>query len=584
MGNVSINTALTDVDAFIRVITVPDGTSANSCIGEGSGVTTIYRCLASYGSETAGFTDVPNDITKQGIIIAYNFMTITGGDATSMYVKQVLISPHAKTYYRYIQDTTVGDWVSDTNAETLNGYAVNAPGALELVGNPTASGARPVFGGFDDSSGSDVFLDIRTTDGSITRMQLGTDTGFPRFFKRDASTSAWTENFILRSMSSNHRTLNELSPGTDVLEFAGSDACPLNASTLVRILNSPACPTNYGYPADNSDFIYDIHKIPDTQWITIKAYDVRTNEEFINSRTNGNWSGWRKRNDGGNATTLSGKQYNQFVNYLGHASDTNMLNNPAYVGSPYECIIKADTGSSIGLPNTTWWHLKYFMHANSDGYGCQVAFPLNNTTEQPRYRTSLGTTWGNWTKFADGGNASSVGGVGLTNAYGSAGLVYINNDYGGIEIGNHIDFHSGVATKDFDIRIYTNAVESNEKLCIVNSSNNKATVYANLEGHAEYLSTLNHDGTSFGDTWLMKAQWNKTGDGTFRIYCGDASVWTSVNRAEEATYANTTGIVTTPSNSCLRNLSSGSAVPQTTDSSAAGYVPNGAWYGQYAEV
>ena len=108
------------------------------------------------------------------------------------------------------------------------------------------------------------------------------------------------------AMSANHQVQHRLPDGTDVLTYATSDNCPQSVNTKVRIMHSPTCPTNYGYNAANNDFWYDIYKLDNNSWVTIKAYDVRGNVEFINSCCNGTWSGWVRCNDGGNAATVNG--------------------------------------------------------------------------------------------------------------------------------------------------------------------------------------------------------------------------------------------------------------------------------------
>ena len=107
-----------------------------------------------------------------------------------------------------------------------------------------------------------------------------------------------------RSDTTRHQMFHTLGTGTDILSFATSDNCPSGLNTKVRIMHSPTCPTNYGYNAADNDFWYDIFKL-DNSWITIKAYDVRGNVEFINSRINGKWSGWVRSADGGNANTAN---------------------------------------------------------------------------------------------------------------------------------------------------------------------------------------------------------------------------------------------------------------------------------------
>ena len=104
--------------------------------------------------------------------------------------------------------------------------------------------------------------------------------------------------------TASHQIDHILGTGTDVLSYAASDNCPYNVNTKVRIMHCPTCPTNYGYNAADNDFWYDIYKL-DNSWVTIKAYDIRGNVEFMNSRLNGSWSGWVRSADGGNANTAN---------------------------------------------------------------------------------------------------------------------------------------------------------------------------------------------------------------------------------------------------------------------------------------
>lgn len=101
-----------------------------------------------------------------------------------------------------------------------------------------------------------------------------------------------------------HQVEHFLESGTDVLAYVTSDICPTPFNTIVRIINSPTCPTNYGYSASDNDFFYHIFKL-DNSLATVKAFDIRGNVEFINSCLNGTWTGWVRCNDGGNADTAN---------------------------------------------------------------------------------------------------------------------------------------------------------------------------------------------------------------------------------------------------------------------------------------
>ena len=105
--------------------------------------------------------------------------------------------------------------------------------------------------------------------------------------------------------------LRIFSDGKDILAYAISDEC--NYGEIVRVKDSPSCPIDFGYSASNNDFFYQIFKL-DNSWITVKAFDIRSNAEFVNSYCGGIWIGWARCNDGGTAV---------IANYAGSASATS---------------------------------------------------------------------------------------------------------------------------------------------------------------------------------------------------------------------------------------------------------------------
>lgn len=79
---------------------------------------------------------------------------------------------------------------------------------------------------------------------------------------------------------------------TDILAYALT--CPQAKRTLVRIHSANATNNPFGVTSD-TDFIYEISKIDsDSLWISIKAKDVRTNREFLNTKNDVNWLGWQE--------------------------------------------------------------------------------------------------------------------------------------------------------------------------------------------------------------------------------------------------------------------------------------------------
>lgn len=111
--------------------------------------------------------------------------------------------------------------------------------------------------------------------------------------------------------------------------------------------------------------------------------------------------------NGGNADTLDGVSRTNFLQRYAFGTGLN-LNDNNY-RQPYECDIDNITSESIGLIKN-WHHLIYLPHMNNNGFGMQIAFPLDNPGALPRYRTSINTTWNDWRYLSDGGNADTVDG------------------------------------------------------------------------------------------------------------------------------------------------------------------------------
>lgn len=107
------------------------------------------------------------------------------------------------------------------------------------------------------------------------------------------------------------------------------------------------------------------------------------------------------------ADTLDGKHAESFTQWLDHISDVDFLNNANYKVD-YHCNIS--DGTPIGLPIAGWYHIVYYMHTYQNGYGMQIAYPLN-FDGATMIRRANGTTWGTWKNIADGGNADTLGNI-----------------------------------------------------------------------------------------------------------------------------------------------------------------------------
>lgn len=272
---------------------------------------TTYRC--------ENWTDYPTEAPDgQGMIIAAHYNgagTAVGVD--SMWVRQLYITPHYnyKIWQRLIVDTTVSEWtnVADGgNADTLDGK--HASDFVQKSGDSMSGNLRMETNQLWFGTGGITQFCFEDTNGVLNLKNHDLRTIFSADYNGSYATNAATAS---------HQINHYLGQGIDVLTYAASDNCPYNVNTKVRIMHSPTCPTNYGYDAANNDFWYDIYKL-DNSWVTIKAYDIRGNVEFMNSRLNGTWTGWIRCNDGGNADTLDGLHANEI------ASNPNLLINPDF--------------------------------------------------------------------------------------------------------------------------------------------------------------------------------------------------------------------------------------------------------------
>ena len=202
-----------------------------------------------------------------------------------------------------------------------------------------------------------------------------------------------------------------LSIGADILSYAENDSCPRDCNTLVRAVNSASCPVNYGYIADNNDFQYLIYKL-DNDYISIKAYDVRSNAEFINNKHNGVWSGWVRSNDGGNADTVDGLHSDHFIgsgefvyNAINSGDADSLTTDGHYfvfntTNVPYTyCMLDVIRGDGSG-----------FSPNGAKDIITQIAYDFDTNSVSRRRSNNNGEEWTGWSSLADNGNAATLNG------------------------------------------------------------------------------------------------------------------------------------------------------------------------------
>lgn len=71
-----------------------------------------------------------------------------------------------------------------------------------------------------------------------------------------------------------------------------------------------------GYVAGDCDFWCEVRSIgANKQYIQVKARDIRSNAEYLNTKMGSTWQGWVRVNDGGNAAKLDSKTSDMFAQY-----------------------------------------------------------------------------------------------------------------------------------------------------------------------------------------------------------------------------------------------------------------------------
>jgi hypothetical protein len=120
--------------------------------------------------------------------------------------------------------------------------------------------------------------------------------------------------------------------------------------------------------------------------------------------------------------SMGGNKYRIFhaglnTDSTGIANYSNLNDLPAYVkqlavnpaalsnanyGRPYVSTT-SDGANIMGLPVAGWYHIQYYRHLDDNGYGAQLAFPLNHTSSAC-WRRAEGSTWQSWRRIYDTGN------------------------------------------------------------------------------------------------------------------------------------------------------------------------------------
>lgn len=257
--------------------------------------------------------------------------------------------------------------------------------------------------------------------------------------------------------------------------------------------------------------------------IVAHAKSITCADEYrrIYNATAQEWSYWVNVADGGNAYSLGGKPKDYFMQWIGLQTDTTIIGNANFKCN-YHCNV--DNGTRIDLPVAGWYHIVYYLQINNNGYGMQIAYPLN-FDGATMIRRAEGTKWGAWKNVADGGNASSLGGYTVS----GCNLMSNQNPNGGnVSLGTFNDTNGDWGFLD-----------------VLGANGNRTRVQMS----SEQLRPRAYHYDSATNTWTEAAY-------------------------HMAAYASVSEPLTA-SNFCLRNLASGTLPAENVG------IPVGSWYGQY---
>lgn len=236
-------------------------------------------------------------------------------------------------------------------------------------------------------------LNVKRNSTDYDQLHLTSEAGLTSYTNGTITELTSVENALNYILDGKHVVLT----GQDILAYLVSSQKD-NTNITIRGYDNPNPPT--GQSTTSNDLYYISFRQSST-YISVIAFDARANNIYSNVRNNGTWTGW---NNIRNASSFDGIARTGFMqNYpLGSGitiTDSNYK-------QPYVADIEGAKAVTIGLPNA-WWHLMYLPHANSNGNGCQIAYPFD-TTQKPKYRTSTGTTWQDWKSMGGGGATISA--------------------------------------------------------------------------------------------------------------------------------------------------------------------------------
>lgn len=117
-----------------------------------------------------------------------------------------------------------------------------------------------------------------------------------------------------------HQIISYLGIGIDILDHIKKEVPDMH-SCFFGVTNCPSCPAEYGYDPAKNDFYYLVNRYTEN-YASILAFDVLSNNIFLNTQIAGSWCGWHKlsSNIADSMKDLSGSAVIK-IDYSGDAMD-----------------------------------------------------------------------------------------------------------------------------------------------------------------------------------------------------------------------------------------------------------------------
>lgn len=166
--------------------------------------------------------------------------------------------------------------------------------------------------------------------------------------------------------------------------------------------------------------------------------------------------------DGGDADTLGGMTNTEFVRMPSRRMNIEDLNNANYPTS-YRSTVAV--GTELGLPVSQWYHIDYFRHLDNNGYGLQIAYPLNHDSAV-MMRRATNEVYGAWCTFYTSNykpNASDVGALPTTGGAISGTITRLGLGDNNVDI-MHFGHTAGQASWKLGYKGSTTTTQGNEFL------------------------------------------------------------------------------------------------------------------------